>query len=60
MVRSWALYLGIPIGPGGHLRVWDDIAPRFHHRIRHARCLGLGLALSAVSFRVMCVSLLAF
>eukprot|EP00959_Pyramimonas_sp_CCMP1952_P267333 5589406-Pyramimonas_sp.AAC.1 len=60
LVDSWAIYLGVPTGPHGHLHVWDTVIVEFRKRIRLTRALGLSLALSAMSVRVMCVSLLQY
>ncbi|CAK0828237.1 unnamed protein product [Prorocentrum cordatum] len=57
---SGAVHLGVPIGPDGHLHVWGSVFPAFRSRVRLARAMGIGLDLSAVAGRVMCVALLQY
>ena len=60
LVLTASLYLGIGIGPSGHLLSWDRAITRFEARFVYIRSLGLGLGASILLYNVLAVSVIQF
>ena len=54
------LYLGIGVGPSGHLLSWERALLKFEARFVYIRSLGLGLGATILLYNVLAVSVLQF